>query len=56
MNKEQLQTRITEIEEALAKVVSNHSVLTGQLAEAKHWLATLDKSEEIKEVEGVVAD
>jgi hypothetical protein len=60
MNKESLKSRIAEIEEAIAKVVSNHSVLVGQMNEAKHWLLSLEGAEEasetVKEVEGVIAD
>ncbi len=43
MNKEQLQKRITEIEAAMAQLVSQHAKLSGHLDEAKLMLSEMDK-------------
>ena len=41
MTKEQIEERIKTIEADMLQTVANYNVMTGQLAEAKHWLATM---------------
>ena len=53
MNKESLLARVAEIEKALTELSAKHAVYTGQLAEARHWLATLELPEDEKKDEAV---
>jgi len=41
--KEQIQARITEIEQALAGLVQQHGALIGRLEEAKHMLTMAEE-------------
>ena len=50
MNKEQIESRIAQINGELQKIVTQHTQLMGHLEEAKHWLSTIVKiGEEVKE-------
>ncbi len=42
MNREKVCARIEELEKELAKMVSQHTALTGQLNETKWWLRRID--------------
>ena len=45
MNKVQLSDRIAEIEKAIKGLEDQYKTYLGQVSEAKHWLATLEKAE-----------
>lgn len=42
MNREKVSARIEELEKEIAKLVSHHTALTGQLNESKWWLRRID--------------
>lgn len=53
--------RIKDLEAELLKVVQSHSILSGHLEEAKHWLKQLEASEvkveePVKEVEAELVE
>ncbi len=53
---EEIKVRIAEIEAAIAKLVSDHAVLTGHLGEAKHFLDMATKAAEVIAPESCVAE
>jgi hypothetical protein len=55
MNKEQLSARKSEIEAEMARLVANHSVLAGHLAEVTHWI-TQEDAAAVAPVEAAVAE
>ncbi len=42
MTREKVVARIEELEKEIAKIISHHTAITGQLNECKWWLRRID--------------
>ncbi len=54
MTKDELQTRIAQINNEMIQTKANYAKLEGHLGEAQHWLTVaVDKEEGVREAEGM---